>query len=72
MTKKQKSKEINHRKFGDQIEGFRKAWLEGGGEDLQHLDDIPNFTGEDEPIPFPYGNGPGKDFGQWTNQSNRN
>lgn len=64
-TKKSRAVKLDNRKFHREIDNLNDSLRGNGGDDLRHLDDIPNFTGPDEPIPFPYGSGKGKDFGLW-------
>ena len=56
------------RKFHKQIDDLNKLLLEKGGHDFRYLDDLPDLSGKDEPIPCPFGTGKGHDFGQWVDQ----
>lgn len=72
MSKKLKPAVKYRRKFHKQIENLDKRLGEVVSADLSCLDDIPNFVGKDEPIPFPYGSGgEGEDFGQWAGRAEK-
>lgn len=68
MAQKPKAKQADRQKFQTEIEDWKKRGREHGVNDLELIDLIPNFTGKDEKIPFPYGSGRGRDFEQWANQ----
>ncbi len=65
MTEQTKFKAEDRHQFQMQIDELKKLLLDQYGDDFRHLEDIPNFTGMDEPIPFPYGDKKGEGFGQW-------
>lgn len=68
--KKKKFTLPDKRKYHTQIEELKKM-LPKEMDDLQYLDNIPNYTGPDEPIPCPYGVQRGKGPGQRSNKLTR-
>lgn len=65
MPKKSTSAAKNRRKFHEQIAGLRERLGAATSVDLSFLEGLPKFTGKDEPLPFPYGRGKSRGFGQW-------
>lgn len=54
----------DRRKFHKQIAGLRERLDAVTPVDLSFLEGLPKFTGKDEPLPFPYGRGKGRQFGR--------
>lgn len=63
MTRKRKV--ADRQKFQKQVDELNDAGRAISGDDWLVFDEIPNFTGKDEPIPFPYGSERGEGFGTW-------
>lgn len=64
MPKKSTLAAKNRRKFHKQIAVLRERLGTATPVDLSFLEGIPKFTGKDEPLPFPYGRGKGREFGR--------
>jgi len=64
MTKKPTPAAKDRRKFHKQIASLGERLKEAAPVDLSFLEGIPKFTGKDEPLPFPYGSGRGREFGR--------
>ena len=64
MKQNTKAPGTDDRKFHKQIDDLNKLRPKGW-RDFRYL---PDLSGKDEPIPFPYGAGKGPDFGQWVDR----